>query len=133
MVRVIEVVDGRTIVVIDEAGKHSTITMDGVAFGDAESAEAAAHLRRLVFGQWVLVEQGGFVYRSPDALFVNAEMSRRPWRGVPRFVYLGTVDPAPSRPPAKVSPSQKASKPSRSVPNLPRSQGGVAKKKSRRG
>lgn len=126
MVRVIEVVDGRTIVVIDEAGKHVTIRLGSVVFGDAESTEAAAYLRRLVLGQWVLVEEGGFVYRSPDALFVNAEVSRRPWRGVPRFVYLGTVDPGPGL-------SQKTSKPPHAVPDLPRSQGGVAKKKSRRG
>lgn len=126
MVRVLDVVDGRTMVVIDEAGKHSTVVLGNVAVADDESAAATAHLRRLVLGQWVLVESGGFVYRSPDALFVNAEMSRRPWRGVPRFVYLGVVDPGPS-------PSQKASKPPHAVPNLPRSQGGVAKKKSRRG
>lgn len=139
MVRVIEVVDGRTIVV-DDNGRHTTITLGGVAFAGEESAEAAAYLRRLVLRQWVLVEPGGFVYRSPDALLVNGDMSRHPWRGVPRFVYLGIVDPgtgsgrakAPAKPAAKPptakpqSHSHKPSKRPHSLPDLRDGQRGVA-------
>ena len=104
MVRVIDVIDARTIVV-DDNGRHTTVVITGVALADTEEAEAAAYLRRLVFGQWVLVESGGFVYRSPDALCVNGEMARHPWRGVPRFIYLGTVDPGKAR---KAPPTPKA-------------------------
>lgn len=92
MVRVVDVIDARTIVVEDN-GRRTTVVIAGIALADTETADAAAYLRRLVFGQWVLVEPGGFVYRSPDALSVNGEMARHPWRGVPRFVYLGTIDP----------------------------------------
>ncbi len=92
MVRVIDVIDARTIVV-DDNGRRTTVVIAGIALSDTETADAAAYLRRLVFGQWVLVEPGGFVYRSPDALSVNGEMARHPWRGVPRYIYLGTIDP----------------------------------------
>ncbi len=92
MVRVVDVIDARTIVV-DDNGRRTTVVIAGIALADTETADAAAYLRQLVSGQWVLVEPGGFVYRSPDALSVNGEMARHPWRGAPRYVYLGTIDP----------------------------------------
>ena len=138
MVRVLEVVDGRTIV-IDEAGRRSTIALAGVDFTDEEAAAAAAHLGRLVLGQWVLVERGGFVYRSPDALNINSEMARHPWRGVPGFVYLGLADPRPgaNRPhgtpqssaaapkKSQASHAHKARKRPRNLPNLPQVERGA--------
>jgi hypothetical protein len=92
MVRVVEVLDGRTIVV-DDNGRHVSVTLEGVAFADDEASDAAEYLRRLVLGKWVLAD-GAFVFRSPDALAVNAEMARHPWRGLPRFLYLGEVNPS---------------------------------------
>lgn len=110
MVRVVEVIDGRTLV-LDDNGRRTTITLGGVAFAGDEAAEAAAYLRRLVLRQWVLVETGGFVYRSPDALLVNGEMARHPWRGVPRFVYLGIVDPGTGSGRTKAAPKPAAKAP----------------------
>src|SRR5258708_2550115 len=101
MVRVIDIIDARTIVV-DDNGRRTTVVIAGIALSDTETADAAAYLRRLVFGQWVLVEPGGFVYRSPDALSVNGEMARHPWRG-DRFVHLGPVDPGYTRKTATTS------------------------------
>ncbi len=142
MVRVTDVVDGRTIVV-DDNGRLATVTLGGVAVPDDEAADAVVWLKRLVLGQWVLVEPGGLVYRSPDALFVNNEMSRHAWRGIPRFVYLGTIDgptkarakAAPQTPvaPRMAKPSQKAGKRPHAVPNLPKGQRGVPQQQSGRG
>jgi hypothetical protein len=140
MVRVTDVVDACTIVVNDH-GRPVTVTLGGVAVPDDEAADALVWLKRLVLGQWVLVEPGGFVYRSPDALFVNNEMSRHAWRGIPRFVYLGTID-GPTKAGAKAAPktsaaapqaSQKAGQRPHAVPNLPKSQRGVPKQQSGRG
>lgn len=143
MVRVVDVVDGRTIVV-DDHGRPVTVTLGGVVVPDDETADAVTWLKRLVLGQWVLVETGGFVYRSPDALFVNNEMSRRAWRGIPRFVYLGIVEPGPTKAHAKAAPetpaappvpkaSQKAGKRPHAVPNLPKSKRDIAEQQSGRG
>ncbi len=147
MVRVVDVPDGRTIIVSDN-GRSSTVTLGGVSFEGDEAADAAAYLKRLVLGQWVLVETGGMVYRSPDALFVNNEMARHAWRGIPGFVYLGTVDPGPAKarpraaaemPQAAMATaplpkvSQQTLKRPHAVPNLPKRQGGVAKQQPGRG
>ncbi len=91
MVRVVDVIDARTIVV-DAGGRHTTVAIDGFTLTESEAADATAYLRSLVGGKWVLVEAGGRVYRAPDALSVNDEMARHPWRG-DRFVHLGPVDP----------------------------------------
>jgi hypothetical protein len=142
MVRVVDVVDGRTIVV-DDHGRPATVTLGGVVVPDDEAADAAVWLKRLVLGQWVLVETGGFVYRSPDALLVNNEMSRHAWRGIPRFVYLGTID-GPTKAQGKAAPktaaatpapkaSQKPGKRPHAVPNLPKGQRGVPKQQPGRG
>jgi hypothetical protein len=142
MVRVVEVVDGRTIVV-DDNGHPVTVTLGGVAVPEEEAAEAVTWLKRLVLGQWVLVEAGGVVYRSPDALLVNNEMSRHAWRGIPRFVYLGTID-GPTKGQSKVAPktaaatpvpkvSQKPGKRPHALPNLTKSQRGVTQKQPGRG
>jgi hypothetical protein len=95
MVRVVDVVDARTIVV-DEGGRRTSVVIDGVTLIEGEAAEATAYLRSLVSGKWVLVEAGGRVYRAPDALSVNEEMARHPWRN-DRFVHLGPVDPGYTR------------------------------------
>jgi hypothetical protein len=142
MVRVVDVVDGRTIVVNDN-GSAMTVTLSGVSVPEEEATEAVTWLKRLVLGQWVLVESGGVVYRSPDALLVNNEMSRHAWRGIPRFVYLGTLD-GPTKAQSKAAPktaaaatasqvSQKPGKRPHAVPNLPKGQRGVPKQQPGRG
>ena len=86
MSRVVAVIDSRTIVV-EADGARSTVALKGVAVAAEEETAAADFLRRLVSGSWVLVEQGD-VYRSPDALYVNAEMIRRAWRTAANMRYL---------------------------------------------
>jgi hypothetical protein len=97
MSRVVAVIDSRTIVV-EADGARSTVALKGVAVPAEEETAAADFLRRLVSGSWVLVEQGD-VYRSPDALYVNAEMIRLAWRTPANMRYLGQCDPPPRRTP----------------------------------
>src|SRR2546427_10483213 len=91
------------IIIVDETdGARSTVVLKGVVIAAEEETAAANFLRRLVGGSWVLVEQGD-IYRSPDALYVNAEMIRRAWRTPANMRYLGESGPgvaaAAPRPP----------------------------------
>lgn len=95
MARVVAVADSRTIVV-DTAGKRSSVVLAGVAVEAVEEAPAAAFLRQLVEGTWLLIEEGN-AYRSPDGLYVNGEMQRHAWRAVAGMRYLGQSDPGPRR------------------------------------
>ena len=90
MSRVIGVRDSRTIVV-DTKGAIATVVLKNVSIAADEEDAAAEYLRRMISNQWVLVD-GGDVYRSPDALFINADMNRHPWRNMR---YLGQIDLAP--------------------------------------
>lgn len=78
MVRVMDVKDGRTIVV-ERAGKLVNIELAGIELTDGASARTL--LQWTLAAQWVMVEEqpngGAFVYRSPDALFVNRELVAR--------------------------------------------------------
>ena len=91
MSRVVAVTDSRTIVV-ETDGARSTVVLKGVVIAAEEETAAADFLRRLVGNSWVLVEQGD-IYRSPDALYVNAEMIRRAWRTPANMRYLGESGP----------------------------------------
>lgn len=106
MVRVVGVPDARTLVV-DDAGRRSTIQLAGIVLSDDDAAPATQYLRNLTFGQWVLVDGGAFVYRSPDGLYVNGEMLRHAWREPSRFKYLGELDLGPSA--AKKQPARSGS------------------------
>lgn len=86
MVRVIRVVDGATLVV-DDAGSQRTLRLAGVEIPPGYSPHSTSYqqlasdaLTRAVSGRWVLVEEdaagGAYLYRSPDAWFVNREMIR---------------------------------------------------------
>lgn len=77
MVRVKEVVDARTLLV-ERNGNEERVTLAGIAITD--DAEARALLEATLVAQWVSLEKvsgGQFVYRSPDALFVNRELVTR--------------------------------------------------------
>jgi hypothetical protein len=104
MVRVVDVRDGRTLVV-EHDGKRETVQLAGVAIVD--DARATDLLRWNVVSTWVMLEAhpgGGYlVYRSPDALFVNRELVVRgyaratahgiePERNL-AVTYLGVLDP----------------------------------------
>ena len=104
MVRVIDVENGRTLVV-ERNGSEERVVLAGVAI--TSELEAREMLRWNVAGKWVMVEQaadGAFlVYRSPDALFVNRELVLRGWAratlpGIEPethvdVTYLGTINP----------------------------------------
>ena len=89
MVRVGRVLDSRTIVVDGGA----TVTLRGVDIPPADETMAADYLRSILTNAWVLVENGGDVYRSPDALFVNGQMIMHAYRGASKMTYLGESMP----------------------------------------
>ena len=108
MVRVVDVRDGRTLVV-ERNGSRETVHLAGVVILD--EARATELLRWNVLSTWVMVEAhasgGHLVYRSPDALFVNRELVLRGYARATEFgiepdrnlavTYLGIFDP-PSAP-----------------------------------
>ncbi len=101
MVRVIGVKDSRTLIV-DRTGVAAAIRLAQIVVAPAEEGAATEYLRTALVSSWVLVETDArgesYVYRSPDGLFVNAELARRAWTsGHTAMVYLGEVDPAPQR------------------------------------
>ena len=139
MVRVVGVTDGQTLVV-DRAGVSVPIKLAGITVTDREGARSL--LRWTVGTSWVMLEEqpggGHFVYRSPDALFVNRELVARGFaRATLQAIepqthvvvtYLGTLyAPGPpaakspaasgtgsersSRSPARPSPSRRRRKP----------------------
>jgi hypothetical protein len=89
MTRVTGIIDSHTITV-----NGSTVVLRGVDTPATEEIAATQYLRGLLTGVWVYVE-GGNVYRSPDGLYVNAEMQRHAWRTVPGMRYLGESYPGP--------------------------------------
>src|SRR5687767_10960224 len=79
MVRVVGIVDGRTIEV-DRGGTREPVTLAGIAVTDALRAQEL--LRWTIGASWVMLEtapggEGVMMYRSPDALFVNRELVLR--------------------------------------------------------
>jgi hypothetical protein len=100
MMRVTGIIDGHTISV-----EKSTVVLRGVEIPASEEIAATQYLRGLLNGAWVYVEDGN-VYRSPDGLYVNAEMQRHGWRTAPGMRYLGESYPGPrtEAAPARVKP-----------------------------
>ena len=107
MVRVVDVRDGRTIV-IERNGARETVRLAGLAILD--EARAAELLRWSVVSFWVMLEPhasgGHLAFRSPDALFINRELVLRGYarataQGIEhprnlRVTYLGVIDPPAS-------------------------------------
>ena len=77
MLRVLSVKDARTIVVVNR-GVAAEVTLAQVVVPPTEEEAASAYLRQSLTNAWVMIETDArgesFVYRSPDALFVNGEM-----------------------------------------------------------
>lgn len=137
MLRVVEVFDGRTIVV-DRGGVRTPITLAGITVTDETAARTL--LEWSLASAWVMVEEqprnsGAFVYRSPDALFLNRELVLRgfaratmagvePEQRVP-VTYLGQLNPAGARPvvdaPASAKPRSGSGTRRRSPAKPPRS------------
>ena len=113
MLRVTEVRDGRTIAV-DRAGKTEALRLSGVEVLDEVGAREL--LRWTIGSSWILAEKAGDgwrVWRSPDALFINAELVLRGFARATQpgiapapqamVTYLGQLNLAP--------PAEKAKKP----------------------
>lgn len=90
MVRVLGVTDGRTLIV-ERGGVPVQVRLAGIELTDDASARAL--MRWTIVSTWVMLDEqpgGGFyVYRSPDALFVNRELVAR---GLARAT-LPTIEP----------------------------------------
>ena len=78
MVRVIDVVDGQTLLV-ERGGAQVQVKLAGIALIDDRNAYQL--MQWTLVSSWVMLDEqpgGGFyVYRSPDALFVNRELVAR--------------------------------------------------------
>ena len=137
MVRVVDVHDGRTLV-IERNGARETVQLAGVTILD--EARAKDLLRWNVVTKWVMIEAhaaGGYlVYRSPDALFVNRELVLRGYARATEHgiepernlvvTYLGVIDP-PATPVTSSRSSQRSSGTSRrsTTARTPRTRGGA--------
>jgi len=101
MVRVIDVKDARTLIV-DRAGIPAEVRLGDVAIPPGEEAAAIEFLRLKVVQHFVMVESNArgdaYVYRSPDALFINGELLRRAYlaRGT-EMIIVGESSPGPER------------------------------------
>ncbi len=117
MVRVVGVADGQTLV-IDRAGVSVNIKLAGITVTDHEGARSLLHWT--VGSSWVMLDEqpdgGHFVYRSPDALFINRELVARGFaRATLQAIepethvvvtYLGTLlAPAAARSPTARNPT----------------------------
>ena len=107
MVRVARVIDSRTIVL--DGG--STVTLRGVDIPPADEAMAADYLRSILGNSWVLVENGGDVYRSPDALYVNGQLITHAYRGSAHMTYLGESMPGQRLPAPRATPQTRSAPP----------------------
>jgi hypothetical protein len=121
MVRVVGVKGPSTIVVLRD-NVESEVALTGIEITDPQNA--AAFLRWSLASSWVMIENGQ-VYRSPDAMLINAELVKKGFArstagidNVRNGVYLGELDLGPrdktaSRAPAKApAPRAKAARPS---------------------
>ena len=126
MVRVARVTGSRTIVLDGGA----TVTLRGVEVPAEEEEEAATYLRGLIGSAYVLIEHGGDVYRSPDALFVNGEMIMHAWQHAHHERFLGEVNPGPKQ--YAHAPTPKPAAPQRLAPPPRRSQRRAAPRGARR-
>ncbi len=141
MLRVVGVTDSHTIVV-DRNGVAASIRLAGINVNPADEAAAIDFLRTKLVGAWVLVEtaagDSAYVYRSPDGLFVNGELTRGAWtESTTKMTYLGESYAAPQKaaakpasmepreqilPPAKPHRARTSPKGATRIPKLPTSQ-----------
>lgn len=121
MSRVIAINDSRTITV-ETNGLASTVVLKNVDVSPLEEDAARDYLHRQLDRTWVYIEDGD-VYRSPDGLYINAELRRRAWLTSPGMRYLGEVMLGP-RPTRAEAPRVAVKRPTRSatiaLPSRPR-------------
>ena len=109
MVRVVRIADASTIVV-ERDGVQSPVPLAGIEITDHD--HAIAFLTWTIGSSWVMIDNGQ-VYRSPDALLINAELVKKGYARFTspvapgdhtRIVYLGELDLGP-RPAARAPAS----------------------------
>jgi hypothetical protein len=100
MYRVVDVRDAQTLI-IDRNGVAAEVRLAGVLVAPSEQPLAVTWLRDTLVSHWAMVENGpdgAYIYRSPDALYVNGEIARRAYANARTpMVYLGEADPGPQR------------------------------------
>jgi len=101
MVRVIDVKDARTLVV-DRGGVRTEVRLGDVIIPPGEDAAAIEFLRTKAVEHYVMLENGAhgdtYVYRSPDALFINGELLRRAYlKQGTKMTIIGESSPGPER------------------------------------
>lgn len=140
MLRVIGVTNAQTIVV-DRNGVAAAIRLAGINLNPVDEPAAVDFLRAKVVGSWVLIESAGdasYVYRSPDGLFVNGEISRAAWsESSTKMLYIGESFAGPQKtvvktasnevrerilPPAKPHRARSTPKGATRIPRLPKSE-----------
>ena len=103
-------------VVVDNRGVAADIKLAQVLVAPSDEANAVAWLRESVVNSFVMIETDthgdSFVYRSPDAVFVNGELSRRAYdfHGA-QMMYLGEVTPGARRVETKTTVVKKSPPP----------------------
>jgi hypothetical protein len=140
MARVVEIRDGHTIV-IEHNGRQETVTLGGITTTD--EIQARALLQWTLEHSWVLVEShdgAAFVYRSPDALFINRELVLRGYARATRndidpqptamVTYLGIVHPLDA-PAAKPAGKAKTPKTPKTATGRSRTSNGTSPRSSR--
>jgi hypothetical protein len=111
MARFSKVIDSRTIVV-ERIDGTEVVHLSGVDVPAEDEQAARDYITEKLTGSWVYVEAGK-VYRSPDALFINRELSYGAY-GAPslKMRVFGEVDPGPR--------AQKSAPPAREPMQVPR-------------
>ena len=110
MVRVIDVKDARTLIV-DRAGVAGEVRLGDVIIPPGEETTAVEFLRAALVQHYVMVESNArgeaYVYRSPDALFINGELLRRAYLiQRTRMVIVGESSPGPERSTRSTAPRE---------------------------
>jgi endonuclease YncB( thermonuclease family) len=132
MLRVVRVVDGRTISV-ERGGKVENLRLSGIEVAD--EVQARELLQWTLGTSWVLAESDGRgawrIWRSPDALFINRELVLRGYAratadgiappDTAMVTYLGVVNPSGA------ARSTAASKAAKAAP-APKSSSGTSRR-----
>lgn len=107
MARFEKVIDSRTIVV-DRAGTSEVVRLTNVDVPAEDEQAARAYLAEKLTGTFVYVENGN-VYRSPDALFINRELTFGAYSAPSlKMQVFGQVNPGPrSQAAPRAAPARK--------------------------
>jgi hypothetical protein len=107
MVRITGVKDARTLLV-DRGGLPGVVRLAGVLIPPGDDAAAIEFLHDKLLMRFAMVETDArgesYVYRSPDSLFINGELSRRAYlyQGT-KMIIIGESAPGPERGKRKAS------------------------------